>query len=66
MHKSIKLAVALLFLAVPAGAQEGPLHLTLEECREAAIRSNRELDQSRTAVEMAGTTPVVYMNQFLS
>lgn len=67
MHKSIKLAVALLFLAVPAGAQEGPLHLTLEECREAAIRSNRELDQSRTAVEMAGyDRKIAFANYFPS
>ena len=28
--------------------------LTLEQCREMAIRNNKDLDQARTKVEMAG------------
>ena len=50
--KLLLLTVALLaFLQVPATAQQT---LTLEQCREMAIETNRDLDQAQTELEMAG------------
>ena len=45
------LPALLAILAMPLPAQE---RLTLEECRQMAVRTDRELDQARTKIEMAG------------
>ena len=50
--KRTSIILALVALAtVPAGAQE---RLTLEDCRQMAVQSSKDLDQARTAIEMAG------------
>ena len=50
--KRTVLLISLLLGALPLLAQ--PQRLTLEDCREMALRSDRALEQARTSVEMAG------------
>ena len=51
MRKQILLiALSLAFIPASLTAQT----LTLEECRQMAIESNRDLEQARAKVEMAG------------
>ena len=67
MNKTLKLLSLLILAAFPLSLSAQPLRLTLEECREAAIRSNKDLDQSRTAVEMAGyDRKIAFANYFPS
>ena len=51
MKKSILFAVLLVSALMPGKAQQ---RLTLEDCRQMAIQSDKDLDQARTAIEMAG------------
>ena len=46
------LLLALLLPALPLVAQ--PQRLTLDDCREMALRSSKDLEQARTQVQMAG------------
>ena len=46
------LLLALLLPALPLAAQ--PQQLTLDDCREMALRSSKDLEQARTQVQMAG------------
>ena len=46
------LLLALLLPALPLAAQ--PQRLTLDDCREMALRSSKDLEQARTQVQMAG------------
>ena len=52
MMKRIILILALLTPALSTVAQ--PQRLTLDDCRDMAVRSDRKLEQARTNVEMAG------------
>ena len=45
------LGTALILMSPEAGAQQT---LTLDDCRQMAVRSSRDLEQARTAIEMAG------------
>ena len=49
--KKMTLMLVLLLPLLPAAAQQ---RLTLDDCREMAVRSDKKLDQARTQVEMAG------------
>lgn len=51
VYPLIPLLAATLATALPLGAQQT---LTLDDCREMAIRSNKDLEQARTKIEMAG------------
>ena len=51
MRKTI---IAMVALILPLGALAQQRTLTLDECRQMAIESNRSLEQARTKVEMAG------------
>ena len=51
MKKTYTILSLLLLLALPAAAQQT---LTLEDCRQMALDNNKQLEQSRTQVEMAG------------
>jgi outer membrane protein TolC len=47
----IPVMAVLLILAIPSGAQEFPL--TLEDCRERAVNTSKELEQARAEKEMS-------------
>ena len=50
--KRTSLLLALLLPVLPIAAQ--PQRLTLDDCREMAVRADKDLDQARTRIEMAG------------
>ena len=50
--KKVTLLLILLLPVLPGGAQ--PRRLTLDDCREMAVRADKDLDQARTRIEMAG------------
>ncbi|MDY6418087.1 MAG: TolC family protein [Bacteroidales bacterium] len=50
--KRLILMLSLLTPALPLLAQ--PQRLTLDDCRDMAVRTNKALDQARTEIEMAG------------
>jgi len=57
MSKGVNMRRTSLFLALllpvfPMAAQ--PQRLTLDDCREMAVRADKDLDQARTQIEMAG------------
>jgi outer membrane protein TolC len=49
----VTVATALALAVIPASMQ-AQQSLTLDECRQMAIQNNKDLDQARTQVEMAG------------
>jgi len=49
--KKTSLILAVMLTVLPAAAQQ---RLTLDDCREMAVRSDKKLDQARTRIEMAG------------